>query len=266
MRRVTSRANPLVREVVRLSGSGRRRRADGRIVLDGAHLLKALTARGTMPEVVIVSDTGAARDEHRSLLKNCAASDLVVVPDDLFRAMAVVEHPSGIMALATIPHPPDPSAGGAVLLLDGVQDPGNVGAILRSAAAAGGGSVLLSTGSADPWSPKALRAGMGAQFLLAIEQDVDLEAFASTFPDGVWAAQGEGGCSPFEADLRGPFALLVGAEGRGLSPGLAARAQRALSIPMAQGVESLNVAVAVSVLLFERARQLRAGEGQAASN
>lgn len=260
MRRVTSRANTLVREVIRLSGSGRRRRAGGRIVLDGAHLLTALMAHGAAPEVVIVSDTGAAREEHRCLLETCSGADLVVVPDELFRAMAVVEHPSGIMALATIPDPPELPAEGCVLLLDGVQDPGNVGAILRSAAAAGGGRILLSSGSADPWSPRALRAGMGAQFLLAIEQDVDLAAFASTFPGGVWAAQGEGGCSPFEVDLRGPFALLVGAEGRGLSPTLAARARRTLSIPMAPGVESLNVAVAVSVLLFERVRQLRSGD------
>jgi TrmH family RNA methyltransferase len=127
---------------------------------------------------------------------------------------------------------------------------------VRSAAAAGVDRILLSPGSADAWSPKALRAGMGGHFRLSVEEHADLLAAVGSFRGRVFATHGSGGISPFETDLCGPVALLLGAEGRGLSGELAGTAHATLSIPMASGVESLNVGAAVAVLLFERVRQV----------
>ena len=144
------------------------------------------------------------------------------------------------------------------LLVDDVQDPGNLGSMLRSAAAAGVVQVLLSKRCAFAWAPKVLRAGQGAHFCVDIHEDVDLAAWAASYRAtgaDVVATIAAGGTSLYEAPLRKRIALAVGNEGAGLSPDLAAQATQEVTIPMHAGVESLNVAAATAVCLFECARR-----------
>jgi RNA methyltransferase, TrmH family len=181
-----------------------------------------------------------------------------VVPEALFTEATAL--PSAVGMIAVVPAPrlePRVDAQFSVLLED-VQDPGNVGSILRTAAAAGVEQVLLSKHCAFAWAPKVLRAGQGAHFHLAIAEDVDLVAWSRAFR----ASGGElvalvpaGGASLFATDLRPPLALAIGNEGAGLSRALLDVAARAVTIPMPGGTESLNAATAAAVCLFEAVRQ-----------
>jgi TrmH family RNA methyltransferase len=143
------------------------------------------------------------------------------------------------------------------MLLEDVQDPGNLGAILRTAAAAGVSHALLSSGCADVWSPRVLRGAMGAHHLLAISEKVDLLEYARRFQGKVVAADAAAGTPIFDLDLRGPLALALGNEGAGLSVSLRKAAHALASVPMAGGLESLNVGAAAAICLFERVRQRR---------
>jgi len=260
MQRIASRANALYRDLLRIGRSTRERRSAGRALIDGPHLISAWLDRRGPPAVVAVSASGLAKTEVKALLARCAASHQVLLEDRLFEQAAAVDTPVGIMALVDIPGPsPDEGSVADSLFVDGIQDPGNLGGMLRSAAAAGVGIVRLSPGCVDAWSPRALRAGMGAQFGLVIREGVDLEAACRTFAGTVVATTARDGESLFDTDLTGPIALLVGAEGRGLDPRLEAAARLRVTIPMAPGTESLNAAAAAAIVLFERVRQRRAG-------
>ena len=147
------------------------------------------------------------------------------------------------------------------LLLEDLQDPGNVGTIIRTAAAAGIDQVLLSRGCAFAWSPKALRAGQGAHFLTPIVEDVDVVDWSRGFRDDggrTIATVVADGTAVYDADLHGRIAIAIGSEGGGLSPALLALADVRVTIPMAPGSESLNAAAAAAVVMFE-ARRRREG-------
>jgi len=142
-----------------------------------------------------------------------------------------------------------------VLLLEDIQDPGNVGTLLRSAAAVGAGHVLLSPTCAFAWSPKVLRAAMGAHFALNLVEGADLAAWTARFKGQSVALDGSGETSLYDLELRGKTALLVGNEGAGLSPRLRDAASVRAKIPISKRMESLNAAAAGTVALFETARQ-----------
>jgi TrmH family RNA methyltransferase len=141
------------------------------------------------------------------------------------------------------------------LLLEDIQDPGNLGSMLRSAAAAGCDAVFLSTGCADAWSPKVLRAAMGGHFVLNIHERQDLPGVANAFPGTLLAASLQAKRSLYDCDLRGNIAFLVGNEGAGLSAGLLDMATQTVAIPMPGKIESLNAAAATAICLFEAVRQ-----------
>ena len=143
------------------------------------------------------------------------------------------------------------------LLLEGIQDPGNLGSLLRSAVAAGLKQAFLSKGCVFAWSPKVLRAGQGAHFFLDLHESAPLTAIAERFPGTVVATDPRAGASLFDADLSGRIAWIFGAEGGGVSPALAACAGLRLRIPMAGPAESLNVAAAAAICLFEQVRQTK---------
>jgi TrmH family RNA methyltransferase len=259
MLRVTSRQNPRLRDAARLIASARNRRKAGRCVLEGEHLVTVYRDRHGAPETLIVTDVALAREAVRALVERDPARALIVSVAT-FDAIATL--PAGVGVLAVVPTPV-PSAGPLgdfCMLLDGVQDPGNVGSMLRSAAAAGARQVLLSTHCAFAWSPKVLRAGQGAHFLLDIHEDVDLPSWAAQFrADGgdVAAAVVAGATPLYDAKLRGRLAFAFGNEGAGISAGLAAQASIRVTIPMPGGTESLNAAAAAAVCLFECVRQRR---------
>jgi TrmH family RNA methyltransferase len=144
----------------------------------------------------------------------------------------------------------------SAVLLDNVQDPGNVGSILRSAAAAGVQRILCGPGTAFAWSGKVLRAGMGAHFALRIEEGVDLEAALQSAQVPVYATSSHADCRLYQLDLSGPAVWIFGHEGQGVAPGLLKLATRRVAIPHAGPVESLNVAASAAVCLFEHLRQV----------
>ena len=267
MKAISSRDNPMVKRLHALANSARERRKLGETLLDGAHLLDAALQQQWPLKAIVVSDSGCAQLEIEDLLARCAHDiPRYQLPDALFAHISPVDSPSGVIAIIDLPPEPDPArlADGAALsahslvVLDGVQDPGNLGTILRTAAAAGVRDVLLTPGCAGAWSPRALRAGMGAHFGLRIRERVDAVDVLGAFRGAILAtALGEGARSLYELELDAPVAWLFGAEGQGVSPALLACASQRVIIPMAGDVESLNVAAAVAVCLFEQARQRR---------
>lgn len=256
---ISSSANPQFKSLKLLASSGRERRRAASTVLDGPHLLSCYLARHGVPALVAVSTEAKDRPEIAALLDRCGPVRVLEVSPALFAQLAPVEHPVGVLAVVPIPkaigaaHP-----GRFGVLLEGVQDPGNVGGIIRTAAAAGVDQVLLSSGCADPWAPRTLRAGMGGQFVTGVRSGVDLAAALDGYDGTVVVTVARGGRLPQEVDLTGSTAFVFGGEGAGLSHALRARADACVTIPMAAGIESLNVGAAAAVLLFERVRQLHA--------
>jgi TrmH family RNA methyltransferase len=255
-RRVTSRDNARFRQLVKLATSSRERKALGATVLDGPHLVSAYHASGRTAETLVVAEGALDKPEILGLFDRAAAKERLVLPDRLFADVAQVTTPTGIAAIISTPrNPPLPERLDDCLLLDELQDWGNVGSILRTAAAAGVKQVFLSARSVFAWSPKTLRAGQGAHFFLDIHEGVDLVGLARRHPGTVIAAESGARMSLYEADLRSTVAWAFGNEGAGLSAGLAEAASARVRIPMPGGTESLNVAAAAAVCLFEQVRQ-----------
>ena len=176
--------------------------------------------------------------------------------NNLFASLSELKTPSGILALIEQPEPSvSPAQSQFCLLLEEVQDPGNLGSMLRSAAAAGCDAVFLSEGCADAWSPKVLRAGMGGHFVLSIHESADLLDVAAAFQGKLLAGSLTAKTGLYDLDLHGKLAFAFGNEGAGLSENLLAAATQKITIPMPGKVESLNVAAAAAICLFEAVRQ-----------
>jgi RNA methyltransferase, TrmH family len=256
VRHISSRDNPLVKRLRVLAESPRERRDSGQTVLDGVHLIDAALAAGLPLQHVVVSEQGMRRSEVVALLDACDAFPCSLLPDPVFTQVSPVDSPSGVLAIIDTPQPPDGELSDTMVVLDGVQDPGNLGTILRTSAAAGVRDVLLGAGCAQAWAPRVLRAGMGGHFRLAIRERVDIPAALGGYRGVILATlPGEASASLYDLDLRGPVAWLFGAEGAGLSGAVAALATQGVHIPMPGEVESLNVGAAVAVCLFEQVRQ-----------
>lgn len=254
---ITSSDNPRFRELLGLAESARDRRQAGLALLDGVHLIDSYRLRLGAPAQLIVSSSGQQRPEVAALRRTLAVVPLLELSDALFRRLSTVQAPTGILALIPIPAPRAvPAIPEACVLLEDVQDPGNLGSILRSTAAAGLRQVYLSAQCADLWSPKVLRAGMGAHFHLDCFAGTDLAGFAATFPGRLIATHLRATESVFDADLTGQIGLIFGNEGAGLSRELLDRVASVVAIPMPGQTESLNIAAAAAVCLFERVRQL----------
>ena len=256
---LSSRDNPRLKLFAALASMSRDRRKQGQALLDGPHLLGCALDAGVALLDVCVSKSGCENPEILALLARLPAGEpLVCVPDALFARLSPVDTPTGILARIALPPPGVQEAveRETLIVLDAIQDPGNLGSILRTAAAAGVHLAWLTPGCAQAWSPKALRAGMGAHFRLCIHERVDALAKLAAYQGKVVAAgTGERARVFFDADLRGPVAWFFGAEGQGVSPALLKRADEILRIPMMEGIESLNVGAAAAVCLFEQMRQ-----------
>lgn len=249
MKLISSRDNPIYKKLHRLAEDSRECRTQGRTLIDGPHLVAAYREQAGLPEQLLVSESGLGRPELRSLVQAHAAVDTLVLKDALFKSVSGVESPVGIGAVIRIPEMA-PFAGGSCVLLDGVQDVGNVGSILRSCAAAGIRDVLLGPGCANAWSPRVLRAGQGAHFRLRIRESVELDQFLRSFRGTSLATVSSGGVSLYSIPKAGDIAWIFGNEGSGVRPSVAALASGRVTIPMAANTESLNVAAAAAVCLF----------------
>ena len=252
-----SRANPRVRRWQRLVRDSKARRAQARALIEGTRLVGACLAAGGAIEELLVSQSGLAKREISNLVDR-AGVELIVLSDAVFRAVVETETPQGIAAEVVIPAtPPALAESTGCVMLDRIQDAGNVGAILRSAAAFGVRDVLLSSGCADPWSPKVLRAAMGGHFALQIGASRNLIADVERFSGTVACAVPRGGVPIASADLKGPVLWILGSEAGGVRGDLAARADLRVTIPMPGAIESMNVAAAAAICFYEASRRAK---------
>ncbi|MCE2870154.1 MAG: RNA methyltransferase [Oxalobacteraceae bacterium] len=258
LRLISSRDNPQYKQLKQLATSSQARRKQAKTLLDGVHLCQAWLQHRGKPELCIVGESARSHAEVAAVLHQCEIlnSDCVVLPDSLFSSLSQVEQ--GVSLLFVIGTPENatlPQLNQLCVLIDAVQDPGNLGSILRTTAAAGIKHVVCSERTVFAWSPKVLRAGMGAHFQLDIIEDADLKSLITTSTVPVYATDLHANQSIYAVDLTQPCAWLFGNEGKGVSDELLSCVSARLNIPQAIGVESLNVAAAAAVCLFEQKRQ-----------
>ncbi len=253
MKHIASKDNALFKMLSRIESSARERREQGRTVLDGIHLLEACISAGFKPEFVVVRESSLDAPAITPFLQD---GNVVSMSDTLFDRISPVKNPTGILALISIPFHELPEQSEFCIFLEEIQDPGNLGAILRSAAAAGAMDAFLSKGCADPWSPKVLRAGMGAHFSIRIHPDSDLANLVRNFHGNAIALSLDADISLFDLDLRGSTGFVIGNEGAGISKEILDLAEVRARIPMPGRIESLNAAQAASICFFERVRQM----------
>jgi TrmH family RNA methyltransferase len=260
MKSITSRDNPLYKELKQLATSSQARRKAGRTLLDGVHLCETYLAHGGMPVLCVASESSLQDGEVAAIVSQCEAKHVkcIALPEAMYQALSQVENGVGIFFVVDTPRlaAPDRIRRPAVLL-DNLQDPGNLGSILRSAAAAGIAEVFCSKGTVFAWSPKVLRAGMGAHFLLNIHENADLPALLQSSSIPVLATSSHATKQVYDMNLRSPVAWLFGHEGQGVSAELLDMATDQVSIPHLGKVESLNVAASAAVCFFEQVRQMR---------
>ena len=250
MRTLTSAKNPLLKEVRKAVSRGALT-ASGFAVAEGFHLLdEALQSHAEICEI-LASESAAPKVERRT-------NSCVILPDPLFREIAATETSQGVVTLFrprtwTLPDllNPQPSL---LLILDGIQDPGNAGAILRAAEAFSATGVLFAKGSVSPYNPKALRGSAGSIFRIPVLTGLE-PSEAISLLDGLplYAALPGAGLSPSQARLMTSCGLVLGSEGRGVGD-IFRHAATPLTIPT-QSVESLNVAMAATILVYEARRQ-----------
>ena len=258
-RHVSSRDNPVFKRLVRLASTSQARKREGLSVIDGVHGVQTYLEKVGMPAILAVSESGQADPEIAALLRAHEAMPLVLA-DALFKAVSHVGHGPGLLAAIATPRPELPARIDTdCVLVEHLQDPGNLGSLLRSAAAAGVTQVFLSPSTVYAWSPKVLRAGQGAHFALVIHEGADLADIAARLRVPLCAASSHARRSLYETPLAQPVAWLFGNEGAGVSAAMLARADHRLRIPLPGGAESLNVAAAAAICLFEAVRQRTAG-------
>ena len=251
---IISSDNPVFKYLKKLSENARERRAEGKTLLDGVHLIESYCEAFGDPELDIIPE-GKSSAEANALMQQLEHVNTMMLPTLMFAELTPVASSTGILALVSTPQIEPPDTINFALMLEDIQDPGNLGSMLRTALGAGGEAVYLSKGCTDAWSPKALRGGQGAQFLLPIFEGVDIVEAMQNFTGNSYATtmQGE---SLYAQDLSQPTAFVIGNEGAGLSAKVVQAATHQISIPMHQNLESLNAAAAAAVCLFERKRQI----------
>jgi len=246
---ISSAANPLLKELRRLAQDSTAYRKQGRIWLEGDHLCRAVLERGVQPALAVFAQS---HWDANSVEWSMSGAKSVVVADALFAGLSALESPAPMGFVLDLPDAPEIQGQAASVILDRVQDAGNVGAILRSAAAFGFRQVIAIKGTAALWSPKVLRAGMGAHFGLRLVEGAETAALeALAVP--VIATSSHTGELLHQARLPWPCAWLFGHEGQGVSAELASRAALSVRIVQPGGEESLNVASAAAICLHASA-------------
>ena len=261
MERISSRQNPAVKKFREVRAGD----VDGLVLLDGEHLLEEAIRSGLSIDVAAFANR--LLDDRLGTLAaraHDAGARILGVSDNVLSAISPVRHPSGVVTIAARPRATlehvFARAPQFVLFLSGVQDPGNVGAIVRSAEAFGATGIVAGESAADPWSWKALRGSMGSAFRLPIAAGQplpDAAAHARGLGLRILATVPRGGTPLSEIDLRRPVTIILGGEGPGLPDALLDLADERITIPMGAAVESLNVAIAAALIAYEGMRQRR---------
>jgi RNA methyltransferase, TrmH family len=252
---ITSTANPKIKWVRQLQAHSRERREAGAFVVEGVRLVEEALAAGWEAQLVLY--TGDLSERGRLVVEGFAAGDapIELVSPEILHAASDTETPQGLLAVLSQRLLPLPASPDLLFIPDRVRDPGNLGTMLRTALAAGVGAVFCPPETADAFSPKVLRAGMGAHFHLPIHS-LDWDLIASHLASlRVYLAAMDEGLPCTQADFRPPIALIIVSEAEGAGPQATRLATDRVHIPMPGGSESLNAAVAAGILLFEVLRQ-----------
>jgi len=249
---VTSRDNPALVRLRKLAADPGGYRKTGSVWIEGDHLLRAALQRGWAPGLVVVTEAAMQDHEHKRLAE--AAARTLVVPPALFKTISGLESPAQIGAELALPASPQIEVEAGTVVLDRLQDAGNVGAILRSAAAFGVRQVLALKGTAALWSPKVVRAGQGAHFGLRLIEGLAADDLAALKVPMI-ATSSHTEHVLHRVTLPSPCAWVMGHEGQGVSAELMARCALTVGIPQPGGEESLNVAAAAAICLYESERQ-----------
>lgn len=253
---IRSRSNPLLVQLRQLNQDPAAYRKVGALWLEGDHLCRAALARGLVPQQVIFDERALGEPALQVLAH--AAARVVVLPSALFASVSTLDSPAGVGWVVDLPAPAEIDPLASTLVLDRIQDAGNVGSMLRSAAAFGVHQVLALKGTASLWSPKVLRAGMGAHFGLALREGLEVDVLRALRVPLV-ATGSHASIALADARLPEPCAWVLGHEGQGVSAELLALSALEVRIPQPGGEESLNVAAAAAVCLYESMRRRGAG-------
>ncbi|MCS7247838.1 MAG: RNA methyltransferase [Anaerolineales bacterium] len=254
---ITSLHNPKVRWIKALQSQPRRRNEEGVFVVEGVRLAEEVLRSGWPVELGLFVPSPDER-RRRLVAELCQRGvNLEEVSLSVLRAISETETPQGILLVVKQQSLPLPEKPSFTLLVDSVRDPGNLGSILRTAAAAAVEAVILPPATVDVYSPKVVRAGMGAHFRLPILRLSweEIERLIQRHCLTVFLAEAQGEVAYDQADFRQPFLLIIGGEAEGASPKARALAHRRVFIPMPGGTESLNAAVSAGILIFEAIRQ-----------
>jgi RNA methyltransferase, TrmH family len=251
---ISSQANPKIKAVRRLQAERRFREREQAYVVEGTRWLAEVVPAGVVPRFVLYTEAWSENEYHHSLLRQIAAPSFAVG----YRLMSQIsdtESAPGVLAVLPMMSRPLPARLDLALILDQVTNPGNMGAMLRTAAAAGAGAVFLAPGCVDVYNPKVVRGGMGAHLRLPLQEATWPEIAGHTAGMRRYLATAGGKQSYTAVNWQGPSALIIGSEAEG--PGEEARrfADTTISIPMHAATESLNAAVAAGIILFEAVRQ-----------
>ena len=253
---ITSSQNPKLKLVRALQGRAKERRDASAFIVEGVRLVEEAVNSNWKLRFVLYDDTLSERGKSTvdRLKLNCI--DVEEVSANLIKSLSETESPQGILAVLELINLPLPNFPTFILIPDQIRDPGNLGTLLRTAAAAGVQAVLLPPETTDAFAPKIIRSGMGAHFRLPIHSMTwnEIKRFCESANQQVYLADMDGQ-SCWEADLRQPLALIVGGEANGAGEQARKLANQKISIPMNGNIESLNAGVAGSVLMFEVARQ-----------
>lgn len=246
---ITSRDNPLLKRLRLLAHDSTAYRKQGQVWLEGDHLCRALLARGHRPHMAVFTDAFWSQAPHD--LRD-AADKIVTISPTLMAGISTLESPAGVGFVWNLPASAGLLPGEPAVVLDRLQDAGNVGSILRSAAAFGFKQVLALKGTAAMWSPKVVRAGMGAHFALHLVEGLSVDDLAALAVPLVGTSSHQGDWL-HQARLPWPCGWVLGHEGQGVSAELAAQASLSVRIAQPGGEESLNVAAAAAICLYASA-------------
>ncbi|RPJ21286.1 MAG: RNA methyltransferase [Chloroflexi bacterium] len=258
---ITSSQNSKVKLVRALLGRARERREAGAFVVEGVRLIEEAANLNWLFRFVLYDESLNERGKSQIESLTSRGTDVEMISESLMKSLSETETPQGILAVLEFANLPIPDSTNFILIPDQIRDPGNLGTLLRSAAAAGVQAVLIPPETTDAFAPKVVRSGMGAHFRLPTHAMTWEEIEAKVKGLQVYLADMDG-TSCWETDLRQPLALIIGGEAEGASEEARKLATQKISIPMQGSVESLNAGVAGSVLMFEVMRQRSVSSGQ----
>jgi TrmH family RNA methyltransferase len=256
---ITSVHNSRVQEVRKLQAQAKKRREEQAFVVEGVRLAEEALKAGWEVNLVLYTDQLDARGMGLVEQFEMRGVPAEQVTPAVMKSLSETETPQGLLVVLNLNPIPIPASLHFLLILDGLRDPGNLGTVLRTAAAVGVQAVLLAPGCADAWSPKVLRAGMGAHFRIPVQalhwEEITQLVKGQSKPMKVYLADSAAGLPYTDADFHSPLALIVGGEASGAGSESAFLANLKVHIPMPGGSESLNAAIAASIILFEVLRQ-----------